>query len=221
MGLKRDCSADASVALGWHIHQSESILRTGNSMVMRKIGLLSVLLALPFLAGGAGAQAAAPSCASHAPTMHPFDSTKVATLIGTFDLIMIDTTSLRGGVRQHTGKLVVWLQDSVPKRRATMARRVQDRFMVGTFEAALPDTGEMWSKMMSGSADSPGAFWSDGYLRLGEFGQKSGISLHFKLVTENELRGMWTSQAGTAVIVDFTGDREPDEAGYFCARRVK
>ena len=74
---------------------------------------------------------------------------------------------------------------------------------------------------MSSSADSPGAFWANGYLRLGEFGQKSGISLHFKLITENELRGMWTSQAGTAVIVDFTGDREPDEAGYFCARRVK
>src|SRR5688500_20118855 len=141
MGLKRDCSADASVALGWHIHQSESILRTGNSMVMRKIGLLSVLLALPFLAGGAGAQAAAPSCASHAPTMHPFDSTKVATLIGTFDLIMIDTTSLRGGVRQHTGKLVVWLQDSVPDRRDTMAGPDQGGFVVGTRASGVPATG--------------------------------------------------------------------------------
>jgi hypothetical protein len=221
MGLKPGCSADASVAPGWHIHQCESILRTGNSMVTRKIGLLIAVLALPFLAGGAGAQKTAPSCASQAPAMNPFDSTKVASLVGTFDVIMIDTTSLRGSVRQHAGRLVVWLQDSVPKRRATMARRVQERFMVGTFEAALPDSGEMWSKMMSSSTDSPGAFWSDGYLRLGEFGQKNGISLYFKLITENELRGMWTSQAGTAVIVDFTGDREPDEAGYFCARRVK
>jgi hypothetical protein len=190
-------------------------------MQTRKIGLLSVGLAVPFLAGTAGAQGTVPSCASIAPTMNPFDSTKVANLVGTFDVIMIDTTSLRGSVRQHAGKLVVWLQDSVPKRRATMARRVQDRFMVGTFEVAPPDSGEMWSKMMSGSPDAPGAFWTDGYLRLGEFGQKSGISLHVKLLTENELRGMWTSQAGTAVIVDFTGDREPDEAGYFCARRVK
>lgn len=190
-------------------------------MVTRKIGLLSAVLALLFLAGGAGAQAAAPSCAAHAPTMNPFDSTKVVNLVGTFDVIMIDTTSLRGSVRQHAGKLSVWLQDSVPKRRASMATRVQEKFMVGTFEAALPDSGEMWSKMMSRSTDSPGAFWATGYMRLGEFGQKSGISLHVKLITENELRGMWTSQAGTAVIVDFTGDREPDEAGYFCARRVK
>jgi hypothetical protein len=190
-------------------------------MVTRKIGLLSVVLALPFQAGDARAQAAAPSCASHAPPMNPFDSTHVASLVGSFDVVMVDTTSLRGGVRQHVGKLVVWLQDSVPKRRASMAKRVQDRFMVGTFEAALPDTGEMWSRMMSSSTDSPGAFWANGYLRLGEFGQKSGISLHFKLITENELRGMWTSHSGTAVIVDFTGDREPDEAGYFCARRLK
>ena len=190
-------------------------------MVTRKIGLLSVLLALPFLAGNAGAQGTAPSCAANAPAMKPFDSTKVANLVGTFDVIMIDTTSLRGSGRQHAGKLIVWLQDSVPKRRASMATRVQERFMVGTFEAALPDSGEMWSKMMSRSTDSPGAFWAKDYLRLGEFGQKSGISLHFTLITEHELRGMWTSQAGTAVIVDFTGDREPDEAGYFCARRIK
>jgi hypothetical protein len=135
--------------------------------------------------------------------------------------MMVDTTSLRGSVRQHAGKLVLWLTDSVPQRRATMARRVHEKFMVGTFEAAAPDSGDMWRSMMSRSTAAPGAFWSAGFIRLGEFGAKSGISLYPKLVTDAEIRGVWTSQAETGVIVDFTGEREPDEAGYFCARRVK
>ena len=190
-------------------------------MVTRKAALFSVVCALPLAAESAMSQAAAPSCASQAPTMAAFDSTKVASLVGTYDVLMVDTTSLRGSVRQHMGTLVLWLQDSVPRRRASMARSVNRQFMVGTFQVALPDSGEMWSHMMSRSTDSPGAFWGDGYLRLGEFGSKSGISLYMKLMSDNEVRGMWTSHPGTAVIVDFTGDREPDEAGYFCARRVK
>jgi len=190
-------------------------------MVTRKAALFSVVLALPMLAAGAGAQGAAPSCASQAPSMSPFDATKVSTLVGTFEVMMVDTTSLRGSVRQHMGTLVLWMQDSVPKRRASMARPVHHQFMVGTFQVALPDSGEMWSRMMSRNPDLPGVFWADGFLRLGEFGPKSGISLHMKLMTDNEIRGMWSSNPGTAIIVDFTGDREPDEAGYFCARRVK
>ena len=190
-------------------------------MVIRTVGLLAVMVALLGAAPRAGAQVAPLSCAALAATMPPFDSTKAEVLLGTFDVVMVDTTSLRGSVRQHAGKLVLWLTDSIPKRRASMARSVQQKFMVGTFEAAAPDTTEMWRAMMSRTTEAPGVFWSAGFLRLGAFGPKAGISLYAKLVTDDEVRGMWTSHAGTGVVIDFTGEREPDEAGYFCARRVK
>lgn len=190
-------------------------------MVIGKTGLLSVVTALPLMAALAGAQETGPaSCPSQAKTMAAFDTATVGSLVGTFDVIMVDTTSIRGNVRQHAGKLVLFLQDSVPKRRASMARRVGHQFMVGTFIVAPPDSGDMWENMVSRSTDAPGVFWANGFLRLGEFGSKSGISLYVKLATEHELRGLWTSEPGTT-IVDFTGDREPDEAGYFCARRVR
>jgi hypothetical protein len=190
-------------------------------MVISKASALRAVIALPFLAVVAGAQGTSPaSCSSQAPPMAPFDTTKVASLVGTFDVVMVDTTSLRGGVRQHAGKLLLFLQDSVPKRRASMARAVGQQFMVGTFIVAPPDSGDMWDNMVSRTTDTPGVFWANGFLRLGEFGTKSGISLYVKLATDTELRGMWTSHPGTT-IVDFTGAREPDEAGYFCARRVK
>ena len=188
-------------------------------MVIRKAGLVGAALLL--LANGAGAQATRPTCAASAPTLTAFDSTKAEVLAGTFDVMMVDTTSLRGSIREHAGKLILWLTDSVPQRRATMARRVQEKYLVGTFEVAAPDSGEMWSTMMSRSTEAPGVFWSNGFIRLGQFGPKSGISLYAKLISEHEIRGMWTSHAGTGVVVDFTGEREPDEAGYFCARRVK
>lgn len=193
-------------------------------MVRRRAHLLVVVAAVSFIATVADAQrsGSAPACAS-GPSQNatPFDTAKVAELIGTFDVVMFDTTSLRGTARQHAGKLSLWLQDSVPKKRATMARRAHHQFLVGTFEAAPPDSGEAWSRMSSRDADEPGVFWSDGFLRLGNFGPKSGVSLYASTVGPDEIRGMWTSHSGTAVIVDFTGDREPDEAGYFCARRVK
>ncbi|HEX6315752.1 MAG TPA: hypothetical protein VFZ73_12870 [Gemmatimonadaceae bacterium] len=153
--------------------------------------------------------------------MAAFDPAKAGDLIGTFDLSMVDTTSLRGGMHEHSGRLVLLFQDSVPRRRASMAKAVHQKFIVGFFEAALPDTGDMWSSMRERASDAPGVFWADGFLRLGEFGPKSGISLYVHTMGPDELRGMWTSHAGTAIIVDFTGEREPDEAGYFCARRVK
>jgi hypothetical protein len=190
-------------------------------MVIRKAGVFGVAVALPFLAAVAGAQGARPTCAAQAPTMPAFDSTMVGSLIGTFELVMIDTTSLRGGARQHSGKLTLWLTDSIPKRRASMAAKVKHQFMVGIFEAAAPDSGEMWRNMLSRSTDAPGVFLSSGFVRLGEFGSKSGISLYARMMSDSEVRGMWTSHAGTGVVVDFTGEREPDEAGYFCARRVK
>ena len=190
-------------------------------MVIRKAGLFGVVVALPLLAAVARAQGTRPTCAAHAPSMHPFDSTKASVLVGSFDVVMVDTTSLRGSVRQHTGKLALWFTDTVPKRRASMAARVEGKFMVGTFEVAAPDSGEMWRNMLSRSSEAPGAFLSHGFVRLGDFGPKSGISLYAKLITDTEIRGMWTSHAGTGVVVDFTGEREPDEAGYFCARRVK
>jgi hypothetical protein len=188
-------------------------------MVIRKAGLVGAALLL--LANGAGAQGTRPTCPALPPAMSTFDSTKAEVLVGAYHVMMVDTTSLRGSVREHAGKLILWLTDSVPRRRATMARRVQEKFIVGTFEVAAPDSGEMWSNMMSKSTEAPGVFWSNGFLRLGQFGPKSGISLYAKLITEHEVRGMWTSHAGTGIVVDFTGDREPDEAGYFCARRVK
>jgi hypothetical protein len=191
-------------------------------MVVRRTGML-IALVVSSLSATAGAQAGAKpqmSCAGRpAAGMTRFDTTKVAELVGTYDIVMVDTTSLRGGPRQHAGQMTLMLQDSVPKRRATMARRVQQKFIVGFYEAALPDSGEMWSRMANRTADAPGVFWSDGFLRVGEFGPKSGISLYIRSTTAGELRGMWTSHAGTAVIIDFTGEREPDEAGYFCARR--
>ena len=184
--------------------------------------MLVMVVAMPFMAAASGAQSVrAPSCATDAAqNSAPFDTAKVAELVGAFDLVMFDTTSLRGS-RQHSGKLTLWLQDSVPKKRATMARRVHDKFLVGSFEAAMPDSGDQWSRMTSRDANEPGVFWSDGFLRLGNFGARSGVSLYARTVTPDEIRGMWTSHSGTAVIIDFTGDREPDEAGYFCARRVK
>jgi hypothetical protein len=190
-------------------------------MVRRCTELLVVVAALSLSGSVADAQRGTMSCAA-TPLQNSaaFDSTRAAELVGSFDLVMFDTTSLRGSTR-HAGKLSLWLQDSVPKKRATMARQVQQKFLVGVFEAAPPDSIEPWNRMTSRDANEPGAFWSEGFLRLGTFGPKSGVSLHVRTTTTDEMRGMWTSHAGTAIIVDFTGDREPDEAGYFCARRVK
>ena len=187
--------------------------------------MLIVLAVTSLVTAVAGAQrsgAAAMSCASGpASNSKPFDTTKAGVLVGSFDVVMFDTTSLSGGTRQHSGKLTLWLQDSVPKKRATMARRVGHQFLVGMFEVAAPDSGDAWSNMTSRDAQEPGAFWTDGFLRLGNFGPKNGVSLYFRSETGDEIRGMWTSHAGTAIIVDFTGDREPDEAGYFCAKRAR
>jgi hypothetical protein len=192
-------------------------------MVRKRTGLLVTVVALPLITAIAGAQSAPATmvcAATPAPNMSPFDTAQVVELVGAFDVVMFDTTSLRG-LRQHAGKLVLMLQDSLPRRRATTAKPVQEKFLVGFFEVALPDSGEIWNLMANRTIERPGVFWSDGFLRLGEFGPKSGISLFLRSVSPNEVRGMWTTQAGTAIIVDFTGDREPDEAGYFCAKRTK
>ena len=187
----------------------------------RRSAQLLVVAALFVTGSITGAQRTTLSCAATPlPNATRFDSTRAAQLVGSYDVVMFDTTSLRGST-QHNGKLALWLQDSVPKKRATMARGVPQQFLVGTFEATAPDSGELWNRMTSRDANEPGAFWSDGFLRLGNFGPKMGLSLHFRTATADEVRGMWTSHAGTAIIVDFTGDREPDEAGYFCARRVR
>jgi len=191
-------------------------------MLKGRAGLLAVVaLSLPVAA--AGAQGSGPmSCASApAPQMAAFDTTRVGELVGAFEIIMIDTTSIRGSARQHAGKLALWLQDSVPRRRGSTARRTQKQFLVGSYDAAPSDTGEVWRRMASRATDAPGAFWSDGFIRLGEFGQNSGISLYPRQVSANEIRGMWTTSAGIGIVVDFTGDREPDEAGFFCARRMR
>lgn len=195
-------------------------------MLMRRAGLLIVVASLPCvpaLAPAQGRGGSAPmSCAAAAtPHMVPFDTARVAELAGAFDVIMLDTTSIRGSMRQHAGKLALWLQDSLPRRRGMAARRAQKQFLVGSFDAAQPDTGDIWQRMASRTADAPGVFWSDGFLRLGEFGAKSGISLYVRSVSAGEIRGMWTSSPGIGIIVDFTGDREPDEAGFFCARRMR
>ena len=188
-------------------------------MVTRRAALLVVVAALP--CASALAQGS-PSCAAgRTPQMAAFDTARVPELVGAYDVIMIDTTSIRGSARQHAGKLALWLQDSAPTRRGTPARRIQKQFLVGSFDVALPDTGDVWKRMASRTAEAPGVFWSDGFLRFGEFGQKSGLSLYPRSVSGTEIRGMWTSHAGLAIIVDFTGDREPDEAGFFCAKRMR
>ena len=188
-------------------------------MVMRKTGFL-VMVAVAAVT--AASVAKAQGCAT-APTtrMAPFDTARVADLAGAYDLLMVDTTSLRGSMRQHAGRLALWMQDSLPQRRGMAARRTQRQFLVGSFDVALPDSGDMWRRMASRTADAPGVFWSDGFLRLGEFGAKSGISLYVHNTASDELRGMWTSHPGIGIVVDFTGDREPDEAGFFCARRIR
>ncbi len=193
-------------------------------MVTRRAGLLIVVAALPWastLAQGPGKPAPLACAAAATPQMAAFDSARVMELVGAYDVVMLDTTSIRGTARLHAGKLALWLQDSVPRRRGSTARRTQKQFLVGSFDVAAPDTGEVWRRMASRSADAPGVFWSDGFLRLGEFGAKSGISLYPRSVSATEIRGMWTSHPGLAIIVDFTGDREPDEAGFFCARRMR
>ena len=185
-------------------------------MVMPRTGLLVVvaLMAAPVVAQAQGC-AASPS-----PQMTPFDTARVSEIAGAYNLVMVDTTSLRGN-RQHAGRLALWMQDSLPRRPGMAARRTQKQFLVGSFDVTAPDSGEMWRRMASRAADAPGVFWSDGFLRLGEFGAKSGISIYVRNVTADELRGMWTSHPGIGVVVDFTGDREPDEAGFFCAKRIK
>lgn len=195
-------------------------------MLTRRAGLLIVVVPLLWLSKALQAQGSGTSpqagCAAH-PTaqMTPFDTTRVVELTGAYDVVMFDTTSIRGVARQHAGKLALWLQDSLPRRRGATARRTQKQFLVGSFDAAPPDTGDVWRRMASRTPDAPGAFWSDGFIRLGEFGAKSGISLYVRSLGPNEIRGMWTTSPGIGIIVDFTGDKEPDEAGYFCARRMK
>jgi hypothetical protein len=187
-------------------------------MVTQRTGFLVVVAAMLTVPSVGMAQgcAAAPS-----PQMAPFDTARVSDIAGAYDVVMIDTTSLRGSVQKHAGRLALWLQDSLPKRRGMAARRAQKQFLVGSFDAAPPDSGEMWLRMASRTPDAPGVFWSDGFLRLGEFGAKSGISLSVRSVGPTEVRGMWTSHPGIGIVVDFTGDREPDEAGFFCAKRIR
>lgn len=193
-------------------------------MLTRRAGLLIVVVPLLCLSASVRAQGsgAPPSCAVHpAEQMTPFDTTRVVELTGAYDLVMVDTTAIRGVARQHSGKLALWLQDSLPSRRKATAHRTQKQFLVGSFDASPPDTGDMWRRMASRTTEAPGAFWSDGFIRLGDFGQKSGISLYVRTLGTNEVRGMWTTSPGIGIIVDFTGDKEPDEAGYFCAKRMR
>ena len=182
-----------------------------------------VVVAVVSLTGRvAGAQASQMSCAT-GPTsqMAAFDTARVTDLAGAYEVVMIDTTSLRGNVRRHGGKLALWLQDSVPRRRGTAPRRTQKQFLVGSFDVAAPDSGDMWRRMAGRTAEAPGVFWSDGFLRLGEFGAKLGISLYVRSLSATELRGTWTSAPGIGIVVDYTGDNEPDEAGFFCAKRLR
>jgi len=195
------------------------MLRSRTAVFVVVVSLLSTPALLSAQRSGSSAT---PACASGpTPQMTPFDTAKVVELVGAYDVLMFDTTSIRGIARQHAGKMALWMQDSVPRRRGSAAKRSQKQFMVGMFDAAPPDTGEMWMRMASRSADAPGAIWSDGFIRLGEFGAKSGISLYPRSVSPSEIRGMWSSNPGIGVVVDFTGDREPDEAGYFCAKRSR
>lgn len=192
-------------------------------MVKRRAELLIVVAALLGTSGTLAAQgSSAPACVTGATAqMAPFDTARVSDLVGAYEVVMFDTTNVRGASQRHAGKLALWMQDSVPVRRGSTAKRTQRQYLVGSYDAAAPDTGDVWRRMANRSSDAPGAFWSDGFIRLGEFGPKSGISLYLRHVGAGEFRGMWSTNPGLGIVVDFTGEREPDEAGFFCARRMR
>ncbi|NUQ12943.1 MAG: hypothetical protein HUU26_11575 [Gemmatimonadaceae bacterium] len=182
---------------------------------------LVLLLSLVLLPPAAFAQGAA-SCPATAPdALAPFDSTKVASLAGVYEVELVDTTSLRGPSVKHRGRLTLWLQDTPPSRPGLTPRPLPSggKLLAGAWDAQGADTGSYWQRMAQRDHRSPGVIWTMGFLRLGDFGS-SGLSLYVTAMSDTELRGRWNSGSGMGVTVDFTGARTPESAGYYCARRL-
>ena len=135
----------------------------GGSLIAarRRAELLIVVVPL-LVAGSVSAQGtSAPACHSAPlPQMAAFDTARVSDLVGAYDVVMFDTTNnLRGSTMRHSGKLALWMQDSVPRRRGSTARRTsQKQFLVGSYDAASPDTGEIWRRMANRSVRRPWGF---------------------------------------------------------------
>lgn len=170
----------------------------------------AVLLVLP---GTLRAQAADADCPRQPPPgATPFDTAKVASLAGAYDLVLHDTTGVQGGIRIHRGLLTLW----VPEPGAAGPRTA----LRGTFDGAGPDTAGVWKQMASRDPEEPGVRWSYGTLRFGEMGDASGLSLTVVRTTATAFYGSWAKGTGM-IVVDFTGARTPQTAGYFCATRRK
>lgn len=185
--------------------------------VRRVVSLFSVAL----LPAAAAAQGASSCLAAPASTLAPFDSANYASLAGVYDVELVDTTSFRGPSVKHRGRLTLWLQETQPSRPGLPARPVPEgrKVLAGAWEAQGADTGSYWQRMAQRDHQAPGAIWTMGFLRLGDFGN-SGLSLYVTGVSDTEVRGRWNSGSGMGVTVDFTGARTPEAAGYYCARRV-
>jgi len=182
-------------------------------MEMRRAGTsfaAAVLLALP---GNLRAQGVDTTCPRQPPSgTAPFDTANVASLAGTYTLILNDTTGVRGGARTHRGRLTLWVPEAgVPGPRTPLR---------GTFDGTGPDTVGVWKQMASRDPEEPGVRWAYGTLRFGEMGDASGLSLTVLRTTGDSFYGSWARGTGM-LTVDFTGARTPQTAGYFCASRQK
>lgn len=183
---------------------------------LRVVSLSSVLVV-----ASAGAQGT-PSCSKEAGGLAAFDTSQVTRLVGTYDVELIDTTGFRGERVKHRGRLTLWLQETQPSRTGLPTRPLPagQKLLAGAWDAQGADTGSYWQRLASRDHQTPGAVWSTGSLRLGEYGNSVGMSLYVTAIGDAEVRGKWNTGSGMGVTVDFTGARTPESAGYYCARRV-
>jgi hypothetical protein len=185
------------------------------------LALSFAILAPSARSQGTGGHATA-SCPSTPPSsLTPFDSARVADLVGVYNVVLMDTTGIRGVVLKHHGRLTLWQQEIMPSRTGLPARSVPvgQKLLAGAWDASAPDTGAYWRRMAQRDQQSPGVMWAMGFLRMGEFGNGMGISLYVRSSGPTGLHGWWNSGSGMGVTVDFTGVRTRESAGYFCGTR--
>jgi hypothetical protein len=184
-------------------------------MILKRAGWLGAVVVLSMPAFAHGQPGVTPQCPHAAPPESaPFDSTRLDILVGSYNVVLVDTADVRGGIRFHLGQLTLWLADS-----AAPGRGAAKPGLHGSYVAAPPDTGDVWQRMARGEGGSPGVAWQYGSLRLGKMGDDTGINLFIRHVSASEFRGDWSQNAGIGIIVDFTGTRRPEPAGFFCATR--
>lgn len=168
-----------------------------------------LLLVVPAPLAAQGGVAGCPR--EEPPGAVAFDTSRVAGLAGTFDVVLVDTAVGRGQTRVHRGRLTLGVPTGSDRAKWPL---------VGSYASTPPDTGGAWRTMEHGVAGAPGVVWRDGSLRLGEMGDPEGINLTVLLASPGELRGTWTGNSGLGVVIDYTGTRRREPAGYFCARRA-